>query len=203
MAIDSVDDKVARPLTDAVTTSFAPQPLSLYEAVATPPAPVVTVLVSTALLLPAQGEVKVTVCGAVTGMPLLLTVTLTLVVPNAERGLMPKMKLVMLTLAAPMEKPSEPLTALVPTWLVAVTVDAPEAARLAAFSVTVAVPVESVSAVPEAGTIAAKAVFVVNVTTVLGTPLPPGSLTSARAIAGTAVVVAPVVGSASVITRLA
>ena len=39
--------------------------------------------VSTALPLPAQAEEKLTVCGVVTGVPLLVTVTRTLVVPNA------------------------------------------------------------------------------------------------------------------------
>src|SRR4051794_1687514 len=110
-AILRVDDEVAKPLTDAVTVSFPPQPLSRYEAVATPPALVATLVVRTALPLLAHGELKVTVCGDVTGVPALLTVTLTLVVPNADSGLAPKVKPVMLTLAAPMAKPSEPLTA--------------------------------------------------------------------------------------------
>ena len=199
----SVEDCVASPLTEAVTTSLPPQPLSRYEAVATPPAPVSTLEVRTALPLLAQGEEKVTVCGEVTGTPLLLTVMLTLVVPNAERGFVPSVKFVMVTLAAPMEKPIDPVTAVVPAWLVAASVLAPAEERLAAFSLTVAVPVESVSAVPEVGTMVAKVVSVVNVTTELATAAPAASLTSARAVAGTAVVVAPVVGSASVRTRLA
>lgn len=46
----------------------------------------VALAVKTALPLAAQLEVKVTTCGEVTGVPPLLTVTETLVVPNAESG---------------------------------------------------------------------------------------------------------------------
>jgi hypothetical protein len=92
-----------KPLTEALTRSAVPQPLSRYEPVATPPAPVNTLAVRMALPPPAQGEEKFTVCGVVTGTPLLFTVTLTLVVPNAESGLVPKVKFVRVTLAAPRE----------------------------------------------------------------------------------------------------
>jgi len=75
---------------------------------------VTTLAVRTALLLPEQGDAKVTVCGVVTGTPLLFTVTATLVVPKAESGFVPKVKPVMVTLAAPMEKPIDPFTASFP-----------------------------------------------------------------------------------------
>src|SRR5439155_19419818 len=91
------------------------------------------------------------------------------------------------------EKPSEPVD--YGTWVVAVRVAYPAAFKLAGFSRTVAVPVASVSAVPEGGTIAAKFVLsTVNVTTTLGTAAPVASLTIALAVAGAAVVAAPVVG---------
>jgi hypothetical protein len=165
-----------------------------------PPAPVKTLGVSTAFPLPEQAEEKLTVCGVVTGAPLLVTVTLTLVVPNAESGLIPKAGELMATFATPMEKPMDPLVA--GTWVVAVRVAAPEALRFAGFTATVAVPVASVSAVPDAGTSAASVAVVLNVTTTLESGRPAASLTIALAIAGTDVVAAPVTGSASVITSV-
>src|SRR5256885_11823521 len=104
-----------------------------------PPAPVITLGVSTARPLPEHGEEKVTVCPLVTGAPLLFTVTATLVVPKAESGLVPIVKLLMVTLAAPMAKPSDPLTPAPATWLCALRVVAPADERLAALSRTVAV----------------------------------------------------------------
>src|SRR5439155_27041992 len=82
-------------------------------------------------------------------------------------------------------------------------VAAPAAFKLAGFSPTVAVPVASVSAVPEGGTSAAKFVLsTVNVTTTLGTATPAASLTIALAVAGAEVVAAPVVGLARVRTSV-
>src|SRR5882672_2955274 len=149
-----------------------------------------------ALPLVAQAEEKFTVCGVVTGWPPLVTVTLTLVVPNAVSGLTPKTGVPTTTAWAPTEKPRNALVA--GFWLDAVRVAAPEA--LPPFTVIVAVPVASVSAVPEAGTSVASVGSVLNVTTILGTGRPAASLTIALAIAGTTVVVAPVVALASVIT---
>src|SRR5205814_761859 len=144
---------------------------------------------------------KLTVCGEVTGTPLLSTVTLTLVVPNAERGLVPKTGVLRVTLGGVTEKPSEPVVD--GTWVVAVRVAAPAAFKLAGFSPTVAVPVASVSAVPEGGASAAKFVLsTVNVTTTLGIATPAASLTIALAVAGAAVVAAPVVGLARVRTSV-
>src|ERR1043166_925902 len=101
----------------------------------------------------------------------------------------------------------EPLTAVVApavvTWLPALMVPAPAAERLAAFNWMVAVPVASVSAVPEAGTIEASCELVVKGTTAFGTATHLASRTIARATAGAFVVDAPVSGSASVMTRLA
>ena len=64
-----------------------------------------TPVLSTALPLLAQADENVTVCGVVTGIPPLLTVTATLVVPNAESGFAPTPKtgLVMVTVAPPTE----------------------------------------------------------------------------------------------------
>jgi hypothetical protein len=57
----------------AVTVSKLPQPLSRYEPIATPPI-VVTLELSTALPLAAQGEVKLTLSGEV--VPVIVTDTL-------------------------------------------------------------------------------------------------------------------------------
>src|SRR5204863_1349208 len=105
------------------------------------------------------------------------------------------------TLGGVTEKPSEPVVA--GTWVVAVRVAAPAAFKLAGFSPTVAVPVASVSAVPEGGTIAAKFVLsTVNVTTTLGTAAPVASLTIALAVAGAAVGAPPVARLERVRTRV-
>lgn len=90
------------PLTDAVTVSVPAQPLSRYEPVAIP-FTVTTLALNTAVPLLAQGDEYVTVCGVVTGTPPLLTVTATLVVPNAESGFAPNTGLVMVTTAPPTE----------------------------------------------------------------------------------------------------
>lgn len=63
-------------------------------------------------------------------------------------------------------------------------VAAPAAVRLAALKVTVATPVESVSAVLEAGAIVAKVASVLNETTALATPAPAVSFTAAFTVAG-------------------
>jgi hypothetical protein len=90
------------PLTEAVIVSVPAQPLSRYEAVATP-FTVVTLAVRTALPLLAQAEVKLIACGVVRGTPLLDTVTATLVVPKDESGFVPKAGVLMETDAAPTE----------------------------------------------------------------------------------------------------
>ena len=76
----------------------------------------VAVALNTAFPLLAQGDENVTVCADVTGTPPLLTVTLTLVVPNAESGEppTPKTGVEIVTLATPTEKPIDPFTAEVP-----------------------------------------------------------------------------------------
>src|SRR3989338_7372692 len=105
-AVGAVMVKVAEedaiPLTEAVIVSVPAQPLSRYEPVALP-FTVTTLALNTALPLLAQGDENVTVCGVVTDIPPLLTVTATLVVPNAESGFTPKTGLVMVTTAPPTE----------------------------------------------------------------------------------------------------
>lgn len=142
-----------------------------------------TLLVNIALPLEAQGEEKVTVCDVLTGDPPLDTVTLTLVVPNAESGLVPKAGAVMVTAAAPTEKPIDPVIVVPCTRPVAVRVVAPEAERLAGLKVMVATPEALVSAVL-AGLIVAKVVSVLKVITVLGTGAPLASNTVALTVAG-------------------
>ena len=119
----------------------------------------------------AQPELKVTVCGVVTGVPPLETITCTLVVPNAERGLIPKAGLEMVRAAAaglPTEKLVEPLAVVVTpddvTGLVAVMEAAPAAVLLKALKVMLAVPLMSVKRVL-AGVIVAKVGSVTKVTT--------------------------------------
>lgn len=165
--------------TDAVIMSVPAQPLSRYEPTATP-FTVVTLAVSTALLLAAQLEVNVTTCGEVTGTPPLLTVTLTLVVPNAESGAadvlpVPSVIADRVSEDEPIEIPIEPVTSAESTWAVAVIVVAPEAEILAGSNLTISVTPEAlVRAVP--GDIVISVESVVNVTTVFGTAAPVASL---------------------------
>lgn len=119
----------------------------------------------------AHGDEKVTVCADVTGadgLPL-LTVTVTLVVPNAESEDPPTPKIggEMVRFAAPTANPIDPVTAAVPTCAFAVIVVAPAVAP--PVSVIVATPAAFVSAVPEVGIIVAIVDAVLNVTTVLTT----------------------------------
>lgn len=79
-ATTMVADDDAMPDAVAVTVSLPAQPLSLYDAVATP-LTVVVDAVMVALPLATHDDVKDTLCGAVTATPPLVTVTLTLVVP--------------------------------------------------------------------------------------------------------------------------
>lgn len=168
------------PAAVAVIVSFPAQPLSRYEPCATPDESV-TPEVNTAAPLPAQPEEKVTDWGVVmaTGGVPVETVTLMPIVPNADSGLVavvpsalePRTGAVTLTLETPTAKPNEPVTAVVPTWALAVMVVAPEA-KPTAFSVTVATPAASVRAVPAAGVIVARVASVVKVTTELGTIAP-------------------------------
>ena len=106
-----------------------------------------------------------------TGVPPLETITCTLVVPNAERGLIPKAGLEMVRAAAaglPTEKLVEPLAVVVTpddvTGLVAVMEAAPAAVLLKALKVMLAVPLMSVKRVL-AGVIVAKVGSVTKVTT--------------------------------------
>ena len=84
----------------------------------------VALLDTVAFPLLAHIEEKLTVIGVVIGTP--ATVTAMLVVPKAERGLTPNTKLESVTEAAPTEKPDDAVTAVVPTWAVALRVVAPE-----------------------------------------------------------------------------
>jgi hypothetical protein len=150
-----------------------------------------------ALPLLAQGEEKLTVNGEEEGV----TVTDTLVVPYAESGLAPtpNVGLEIVTVVEFRENPKEELTAVVPTWALAVIAVAPPAVVFAADNDTDATPEELVKAVPLAGTNVASVVSTLNVTTVLATGLPDSSRTVALASAGVLVVVAPVVGSVNAI----
>lgn len=71
-----------------------------------------------------------------------------------------------------------------PTCAVAVIVVAPAAVKLAGLNVTVASPVELVSAVPPLGVMVAMAASVVKVTTVFGTTAPFASMSVAFTVAG-------------------
>jgi hypothetical protein len=102
--------EIARPVRVAVTTSLAAQPISRYDAVATP-LTVETGELNAALPLDAHGEVNVTVNGVEVATPPVSTATLTLVVPNAERLLVPRVIGERLMFTAPVEYPTEPLTA--------------------------------------------------------------------------------------------
>lgn len=175
------------PAAEAVMASVPAQPLSRYDAVATP-ATVVTPELSTALPLLAHADEKVTFCGVLTGTPLLNTATLTLVVPNAESGAAPTpvTGAVIVIEAVPTLYPIEPLTAAEPTCALALMVVAPAAVRLAALSVTVATPEALVKAVAD-GVSVARAASVLKVTTALGTAAPAASFTAAFTVAGEAV----------------
>ena len=158
----------ARPVTLAVIVSVPAQPISRYDAVATP-LMVATVDVKAALPFLAQGEVKLTLNGVVVATPPALTVTLTAVVPNADSWGVATVTVDSEILTAPVEKLAVPLTAdavaPVPIWPLAVTIPAPEAVRLAAFKIMLATPFESVSAVPDVGEKTPRVASVVNVTT--------------------------------------
>jgi hypothetical protein len=93
-------EEMANPFTEAVMMSAPAQPMSLYEAVATP-ATVTTLGVNAALPFVAHGEVKLTVNGVLVGAPPTLTVTLTAAVPNADSVPAGMLTGVMETLAVP------------------------------------------------------------------------------------------------------
>ena len=80
--IVAVDDN-ARPTTVAVMMSEPAQPISRYDAVATPPI-VAAVAVNAARPLAAHGDEKLTLNGVLVGVPPTRIVTLTDVVPNAD-----------------------------------------------------------------------------------------------------------------------
>lgn len=152
----------------------------------------------------AHGEEKVTVCGVVTGIPALITVTLTLVVPNAEIEDKPNTggEIVRLgRVTAPTVKPIKEETVTPPTWAVAVIVAAPPTVPTVAARLIVATPAAFVNAVPEVGVMVAKFALVVKVTTTLGTTAPTASRTVAVTCVGSVVeasaIVTPAVGTAA------
>ena len=176
------------PAAEAEIESVPAQPLSLYDPVATP-ATVATPVLITALPVLLQVDVKVTDCGVVTRTPPLRTVTVTLVVPNADNGDMATTGREIMTADAPTANPIDPVTAAggEPTCAVAVMVVAPEA-RPTALSVTDATPAASVRAVA-AGVIVAKVASVVKVTTEFGTTAPAAFLSVALTVAGEALAI--------------
>lgn len=181
-------EEVARPVpTVAVIVSVPAQPLSWYEAIATPLTVAIPVL-SVALPLLAQAEEKLTCCGVVAGTPKIDTVTLTLVVPFAERAAAPTPNTgaLIVTVVAPMENPVVADSAVAATCALAVMVVAPAAAIFAGEICIEATPVASVSAVPLAGVMATKVAVVVNVTTVFGTATPVASRALAFTVVGAA-----------------
>jgi len=188
----------ATPAAVAVIASVPAQPLSWYEPVATP-ATVAMPALNTALPMLAHVEEKVTVCGVVTGTPPLDTVTVILVLPNAESEATPRIGAETVTAAAPTAKPIEPVTALAPTWAVAATAVAPAAARVAELRVTVAMPEASVKAVAE-GVMIARVVSVVNVTTELGTTAPAAFFNVAFNVAGAPLEIAFTVAPAALVS---
>src|SRR5471032_1120075 len=119
------------PAAVALIASVPAQPLSRNEPVATP-FTVATPVDNTALPALAQGEENVTFCGVVTSTPPLATVTVMLVVPNADSGFAPRTGCETVTAELPMEKPIDPVTATagVPNCAVAVMVLAPVAAMV-------------------------------------------------------------------------
>lgn len=130
----------------------------------------------------AHAEEKLTVIGVVTGTP--VTVTDILVVPKAERGLTPNVIGESVTEAAPTEKPYDAVTAVVPACADALMVVAPEV-RLVAVNVIVALPLESVNAVPVEGVRVPKAwSTMLNVTTALGTAVAVASSSVAFTVTG-------------------
>lgn len=164
------------PLRVALIVSRPEQPLSRYDAVATP-FTVVTDAVKSAFPVAEHPELKLTDRGVVNNDPSLRTWTLTLVVPNAESEPLPipiVSGLLNETLVAPIANAVEPLAVSVPTWALASILAAPLDAVPEALRVTVATPLPSVSAVPDAGDKVAKLASVVNVTTT-----PPAALPSA------------------------
>ena len=138
-----------------------------------------------AVPLLAHTEVKLTVIGVVTRAPFTFTSTAILVVPKAERvpAPTPNTKLESVTEEAPTEKPDDAVTAVVPTWAVAVRVVAPEVKP--AVNVIVALPLKLVNAVPLAGDKVARVWSArLNVTTALGTAVEVASFSVAVTVTG-------------------
>jgi hypothetical protein len=77
------------------------------------PATVVIPVLREALPLPAQADVKLTVCGVARATPPIETVAVTLVVPKAERVAAPKLGVEIATVVAPIENPTDPVAATV------------------------------------------------------------------------------------------
>jgi hypothetical protein len=144
---------------------------------------VITLVLNNAFPLLPHGEEKVTVCGAVTGTPPLLTTTSILVVPKAESGVVPTPRVgaLIARLTGPTAKPIELVTTAVPTLEFAVMVDAPTVGP--PISAIVATPDASVSAEPEDGfMIPMVASALTNVTTWPLTGVPAASFSSALAL---------------------
>jgi hypothetical protein len=137
------------------------------------------------LPLLAQGEENVTFCGVVTATPPLDTVTLMLVVPYADNAVAPTPRTgaETVTAVAPMEKPIVPVTGVVSTCAVAVSVLAPAAVMVAGASVTVATPAALVKAVLD-GLMVARVASALKVTTALATGAPAASVKVAFTVAG-------------------
>lgn len=165
----------ASPVTVAVMISVPAQPMSRYDAVATP-FTVATLGVRAALPLVAHGEVKLTLNGVGVATPLVFTVTLTAVVPKAESNGVAMVTCESVMFIAPVEKPTVLLTADAvvpePIWPLAVTIPAPDAVRLAEFRMMLATPLVSVNAEPDVGENVPNVGSVVKVTTTPGAGAP-------------------------------
>lgn len=174
------------PAADAVITSVAAQPLSRYDPIAVP-FTVATPVLKTALPMLAHVEEKVTFWGVVTamgGVPL-DTVTVMLVVPKAESAAAPTPRTgaVTVTVAVPTVNPTEPFTASVPTWAVALTAVAPALEIVAVLRVAVATPDASVKAVA-VGVMVASVPSVLKVTIAFGITAPAAFFRVAFSVAG-------------------
>lgn len=171
------------PAAVAVIASVVAQPLSLYEPLATPPAPVTTPVLNTALSRMAQVEENVTLCGAVTGTPPTDTVTSILVVPKAESVVTPRTGAVTVTTAVPTVNPIESVTAVRPTCAVTLTVAVPAVEAVVGVSLTVATPKASVTAVAP-GAMVTRVGSVLKVRTVFAIAMPLPYFKVALSVAG-------------------
>jgi len=162
------------------------------------------VLVPEAVGALAQIELNVTVRGVVGATPLTSTVTVTLVVPYADNGLVPNAGVETVTVLPAVATGAVPFTAMPidPVTVVplicadALNVVAPFAEALAALTLTVAMPDALVKAVPADGVIVISVVSATwKETTALDTGAPFASSKVALTLAGVLVVVKLVVGS--------